>query len=82
MRKYKVNTHTGNGEPRWFIIFAESMRDAVDLLAFCPGQVKAVRSSDGSSSILTYGETFISCYYNDNRQGQKHPVNIIFGGLA
>lgn len=77
MRKYKINTHTKNGEHRWFIIFAETMRDAVDLLAFCPGQVKAVRSSDGSQSIFTYGETFISCYYNDNRQGAKHPVHII-----
>lgn len=79
MRKYKINTHDHNGIPRWFIIFAESMRDAVDLLAFCPGYVKAVRSSDGSGSICTYGETYISCYYNDNRQGQKHPVRIYQG---
>ena len=41
MRKYKINTHTRDGAPRWFIVFAESMSDAVDLLAFCPGYVKA-----------------------------------------
>ena len=79
MRKYKINTHTMDGAPRWFIIFAESMSDAVDLLAFCPGYVSAVRSSDGSGSICTYGETFISCYYNDNHQGQKHLVRIYQG---
>lgn len=77
MRKYKVNTHDRSGSPRWFIVFAGSLRDAVDLLTFCPGYVSAVRSSDGSPSICTYGDSFISCYYNDNRQGIKHPLYII-----
>lgn len=77
MRKYKINTHTRDGAPRWFIVFAESMSDAVDLLAFCPGYVKAVRSSDGSPSICTYGNTFICCYYNENKQGERYPVRII-----
>lgn len=77
MRRYKINTHTRNGVHRWFIIAADTMEDAIDLLAFCPGHVSALRSSDGSRSVLTYGETFISCYYSDNRQGVKHPVSIM-----
>lgn len=77
MRKYKVNTHTPSGTHRWFIIHAETMADAIDLLRFCPGHVSAVRSSDGSPSILTFGETSICCYYNENRQGVKHPVSIM-----
>lgn len=77
MRRYKINTHTRNGAHRWFIIAAETMGDAIDLLTFCPGHVSPLRSSDGTGSVLTYGETFISCYYNDNRQGVKHPVSIM-----
>lgn len=76
MRRYKVNTHTSNGAPRWFIIPAESMQDAVDLLAFAWGHVSAIRSSDGRDSIATYGDTTICCYYNDNKQGAVHHIGI------
>ncbi len=76
MRRYKVNTHDRNGVPRWFIIPAESMQDAVDLLTFMPGYVSAIRSSDGRDSIATYGESTICCYYNDNKQGAAYPVRI------
>jgi len=76
MRRYKINTHSSTGAPRWFIIPAESMSDAVDLLTFMLGKVSAICSSDGKSSIATYGETTICCYYNDNKQGAAHPVHI------
>lgn len=76
MRRYKINTHDRSGSPRWFIIPAESIRDAVDLLTFAPGYVSAIRSSDGRDSIATYGETTICCYYNDNKQGAAYPVRI------
>lgn len=77
MRRYKVMTHDRSGSPRWFIIPAESMQDAVDLLTFSPGYVSAIRSSDGKDSIVTYGETTICCYYNDNKQGRPSRIAVM-----
>lgn len=82
MRRYKVNTHDRAGDHRWFIIPAESMQDAVDLLTFSPGYVSAIRSSDGYGSIATYGETTICCYYNDNKQGRPHQIVIMQGHIG